>query len=256
MTEAPSANPATPPAGCPAHADTTKINQPLPATLLSNLWWPLVQLPDSPQTANDSKCPVAAASTSEEAAKYAQTPQADQTVPLETARQTSSIPRGGTVDNWVYPSEQQIYNAMRRKGWQGIPEEAIPSVLQIHNTTNERTWRRIQEWEDSKSLRLVYFHGRPRDLTPKAWVYSKLLGQTPFDRHDWYVAKETGKIQRYVIDYYEAGSENMPITYLDVRPALDHPRACALRLGQFVKEALPGFAGYYKKYKESQQGGE
>ena len=105
----------------------------------------------------------------EEAARYAQTPQPDQTIPLALDRQVSSIPRGsGTVNDetvkvpdhqlihndndndkkWVYPSEQQMYNAMRKKGWTNIPEESIPVVLKIHNHINESTWNQILEWEN------------------------------------------------------------------------------------------------------------
>ena len=123
----------------------------------------------------------------EEAAKHAQTPHPDQRFQLNTERQVSSIPRGEIVEkqphhqhddqasNWVYPSEQQLYNAMRRKGWQNIPEETIPMVLQIHNGINEGTWGKIIDWEGSPNVRLVRFQGRPRDMTPKAFIMSKIF---------------------------------------------------------------------------------
>lgn len=79
----------------------------------------------------------------EEAAKHAQTPQPDQRIFLNTQRQISSIPRDTPAEkptakksphhqhdesetHWVYPSEQQMYNAMRRKGWDNVPEESVP----------------------------------------------------------------------------------------------------------------------------------
>lgn len=97
-----------------------------------------------------------------------------------------------------------MYNAMRRKGWQNIPEESIPIVLQIHNGINELTWRKIQQWEGTTDIKLAKFLGRPRDITPKAFFLSRVLRihDPPFDRHDWYVACPNGTQQRYVIDYY------------------------------------------------------
>lgn len=48
--------------------------------------------------------------------------------------------------NWVYPSEQMFFNAMRRKGW--TPEEDdMKSVVSIHNAVNERCWREILAYE-------------------------------------------------------------------------------------------------------------
>jgi cytochrome c heme-lyase len=263
----------------------------------------------SGSSATVDACPVPSTPSSlEQAAQYAQTPQPDQTVRLATARQVSSIPRGESSslpqhqpntttttttattnttntttnttnnttnttnnNNWVYPSEQQLYNAMRRKGWNNIPEESIEYVLQIHNVTNERTWRQIQLWEGlsesstavpspgAPTLRLARFHGRPRDLSPKAFVYHKLLGQpAPFDRHDWYVERTDthGRYQRYVIDYYETepvyaaappGTKLPPVTYVDVRPALDHPRAVVLTGQRFLADAFPGIASRIRR---------
>lgn len=57
---------------------------------------------------------------------------------------------GGTQDknlrNWVYPSEQMFFNAMKRKGW--TPDEQdMKSVVSIHNAVNERCWREILAYE-------------------------------------------------------------------------------------------------------------
>ena len=47
-----------------------------------------------------------------------------QKVMLPTRRETSSIPKaGGSL--WEYPSPQQMYNAMRRKGFDDAPEDAV-----------------------------------------------------------------------------------------------------------------------------------
>ncbi|KAI9669374.1 MAG: holocytochrome c synthase [Alyxoria varia] len=106
-----------------------------------------------------------------------------QTRPLPTSRETSSIPRGGGVggcprrrnDNessspppqraqppqrsyeeepeevavgkWVYPSPQQMYNALLRKGYNDTPPDAVESMVSIHNFLNEGAWAEILEWE-------------------------------------------------------------------------------------------------------------
>ena len=186
----------------------------------------------------------------EEAAKYAQTPQPGQKLPLSTHRMESTIPRSNSStsspdrarplpahqirvtsntsssddgDNnntnhnknstWIYPSEQQVYNAMQRKGWNTIEEEAIPSFLQIHNSVNERGWKQIQQWEQpppqqhsptatthtniststsTTELELSRFEGRPKELSPKAWFLSTFgFRKPPFDRHDWYIVHKT-----------------------------------------------------------------
>lgn len=215
-----------------------------------------------------SSCPVNTPASIEEAAKHAQTPRPDQRVPLRTERQISSIRRGETDDtgphhqhdneasNWVYPSEQQLYNAMRRKGWQNIPEESIPMVLQIHNGINEGTWGKIIEWEQSPDVRLVRFQGRPRDITPKAFLMSKILGlyPAPFDRHDWYVedpVNRKGELQRYVIDYYMYEPKDPrlpPKPYVDARPALEGPRGVRMRAERFLQDAFPGWTAYWKRF--------
>jgi cytochrome c heme-lyase len=62
----------------------------------------------------------------------------------------SSCPRSDThdeqSDKWVYPSEQQFYNALKRKGYE-TDEKEIPMVVSIHNDMNERCWQEIVRWE-------------------------------------------------------------------------------------------------------------
>lgn len=74
------------------------------------------------------------------------------------------------TDKWVYPSEQQYYNAMRRKGYN--PDAAdIPAVLFIHNAVNERVWSQLREWESfhgNLDPKLKRFMGKPDQLSPKA----------------------------------------------------------------------------------------
>ncbi|KAJ1877932.1 Cytochrome c1 heme lyase, partial [Kickxella alabastrina] len=61
----------------------------------------------------------------------------------ETVNAKDNAPKGS---NWVYPSEQMFFNAMRRKNWD--PKEAdMHSVVPIHNAVNEKCWMQILEWE-------------------------------------------------------------------------------------------------------------
>lgn len=68
-----------------------------------------------------------------------------QTMNLPTERVQSSIPRDSS-DKWEYPSPQQFYNALVRKGWE-TPEEHIEVMVDIHNFLNEEAWREVQKWE-------------------------------------------------------------------------------------------------------------
>lgn len=140
----------------------------------------------------------------------------DQTVDLPTEREISSIPRGDSTGNWEYPSPQQMYNALLRKGFSDTPQDAIESMVGVHNFLNEGAWDEIVAWESTfaKGLKggwekckrgsenlamelekenqmgtadsepqLLRFQGRPQELTPKAsilqalgWVYPSRFG--------------------------------------------------------------------------------
>ena len=178
----------------------------------------------------------------------------NQTHDLDTQRTVSSIPRfiedesemknqcpacdlekkpnlpshqPGNSNKWVYPSEQQFYNAMMKKGHKPSSQD-VPTILKIHNAVNEKTWTQLLNVE--KSLyphtetppQLLRFLGRPKDLSPKAFFNTYvLLYNPPFDRHDWYIVRggDTDRPRRYVIDFYKGNLENG--MYLDVRPAVD-----------------------------------
>jgi cytochrome c heme-lyase len=141
----------------------------------------------------------------------------NQTVDLPVDRETSSIPRGdAAAGKWEYPSPQQMYNAMLRKGYTDTPQDAVESMVAVHNFLNEGAWAEIVEWEQifSKGLRsgwekcrrgsenlamelakerpnseeanqpsLIRFQGRPQDLSPRArmlqtlgWMYPAKFG--------------------------------------------------------------------------------
>ncbi|KAI9143802.1 cytochrome c/c1 heme-lyase [Paraphysoderma sedebokerense] len=161
-----------------------------------------------------------------------QSPAPGQKSKLSTERAPSSIPRGGEETPsdpvWVYPSPQQFYNALKRKGWE-TPEQEIDIMVDIHNELNENCWREILKWEEMhrnecERPKLLKLRGRPNELSPKARIHGWVYGTPrPFDRHDW-VIDRCGKEVRYIIDYYSAPDEgDTPVFYVDVRPALDSP---------------------------------
>jgi len=140
-----------------------------------------------------------------------QAPAPNQTYALPTTRDESTIPKGSGDGNWEYPSPQQMYNAMLRKGYTDTDITAVESMVAVHNFLNEGAWAEIIEWERrfGKGLKrgwevskrgeenapmavrrletqeggqhqpsLIRFQGRPKDMTPKAamlqvmgWLY-------------------------------------------------------------------------------------
>jgi cytochrome c heme-lyase len=87
---------------------------------------------------------------------------------LGTEREVSTIPRAldaaptdrpannekdtgadKTTGNWIYPSEEMFFNAMKRKSYN--PNEAdMQTIVPIHNAVNERAWKEIKEWEKGR----------------------------------------------------------------------------------------------------------
>ena len=174
--------------------------------------------------------------------------------PLAEDREISSIPRAATTGpsacpsnseqetgadtktgNWVYPSEKQFYEAMKRKGHDGAQAADMKTVVPIHNAVNERAWAEILRWGKPfttgegcgcpEGPKLQSFMGESKRMTPKARLYT-LLGYTaPFDRHDWIVDRCGTRVD-YVIDFYagknndKAGAGKLNF-YLDVRPKVN-----------------------------------
>jgi len=175
---------------------------------------------------------------------------ASQIIDLPIERTSSSIPRD-TLGHWEYPSPQQFYNALVRKGWE-TPENEIETMVQIHNFLNEKAWDEVQKWEGQvntdEKLQLVRFKGRPGELSPKArfWLFvgwllpNRFNDEPPFDRHDWIVRRpSTGEEVRYVIDYYGAPPlpDGSPVFSLDVRPALDSFGSISMRIRAATRAA-------------------
>ncbi|KAI1122093.1 cytochrome c heme lyase [Nemania abortiva] len=130
----------------------------------------------------------------------ARAPNQTHALPLE--REPSTIPKGDGDGNWEYPSPQQMYNALLRKGYTDTDVTAVESMVSVHNFLNEGAWGEIMEWEkrfagglykgwrkcsrgeanfeatvkkygyerevDGLAPSLVRFQGRPKEMTPKA----------------------------------------------------------------------------------------
>lgn len=221
----------TPPPGCPMHKadDTTTIDDKLN---------PLTNMPE-----------------------LSIQKQPGQTIDLPTERTSSTIPRGDSPDAgvWEYPSPQQMFNAMVRKGKGDVPEDAVESMVNIHNFLNEGAWEEIKEWEKpyteetGKQPRLLKFTGRPDTISPRARMYNylsyifpeKFGSELPFDRHDWTVLRNNGgddwKQVRYVIDYYSGEDDpfGLPSFFLDVRPGLDNLDNAIQRFNHWRNEMKP-----------------
>lgn len=206
--------------GCPMHAATSSQ--------------PSYPPQSSASPPSDGSCPIQAPNTSVESSdstpsstlsklnplnympsNLSQNRAEHQTVHLPVERTVSSIPKGNASGNWEYPSPQQMYNAMLRKGYDETPEDAVESMVAVHNFLNEGAWAEIVEWErrfakgfsrgwqeckrgeegskagvgvDSNDdnvipPRLMKFMGRPDSRTPKAtmlqfmgWIYPEKYG--------------------------------------------------------------------------------
>lgn len=166
-----------------------------------------------------------------------QEPAPNQKINLPTTRDSSSIPKASGNENWEYPSPQQMYNALLRKGYTDTDPTAVESMVSVHNFLNEGAWAEVTEWErrfaggiakgwvackrgEAGSMasqtiganvdevpqpRLVRFKGRPQEMTPKAAlfqllgkVHSKFQTEPPFDRHDWYVQRRNGNTEKEI----------------------------------------------------------
>ncbi|TDZ38405.1 Cytochrome c heme lyase [Colletotrichum trifolii] len=169
--------------------------------------------------------------------EISQAPALNQAIALPTDREPSTIPKGSGDGNWEYPSPQQMYNALLRKGYTDTDITAVESMVSVHNFLNEGAWAEIVAWEErfgqglykgwqmckrgeensedmveklkdgsEEPPTLIRFQGRPKDMTPKAvmtqvlgWLYpSKFETEPPFDRHDWFVSRKMGNTTKEI----------------------------------------------------------
>lgn len=109
-------------------------------------------------------------------------PSPEPSIPFSSSKPGYSSNDGGHTDEhgkWVYPSEQQFFNAMLRKNHKPQSRD-MRTIVPIHNAVNEKAWEQVLMWEAGLGAdrcggpRLVSFVGRPKDRTPKAWVMTAL----------------------------------------------------------------------------------
>ncbi|KIY71899.1 cytochrome c and c1 heme-lyase [Cylindrobasidium torrendii FP15055 ss-10] len=206
-----------------------------------------------PVETDAAKCPIDHSKLNQ-MPTLSQAPAPNQTIALPVDRTVSSIPRD-TAERWEYPSPQQFYNALVRKGWE-TPEEHIETMVEIHNFLNEEAWDEVVRWERragvTGDIHLARFQGKPGQMSPKARLFmvmgwllpSRFNSEPPFDRHDWVVRRpSTGEEVRYVIDYYSAPDEpdGSPAFSLDVRPALDNFGSIKERVSYATEEVWASF---------------
>lgn len=135
-------NASSPPAGCPMHnKDALNPANNIPELKQAPSPGQKTQLPlqrtissiprSDRQSEGASACPV-----NHEALKSGDAPR--------PATAQSSNP---AASNWEYPSPQQFYNALVRKGWE-TPEESVEMMVNIHNWLNEAAWQQVRTWEE------------------------------------------------------------------------------------------------------------
>jgi len=102
-------------------------------------------------TAMPAQCPVEHVSVNplNQMPDLSQQPQSNQSIDLPLERSESSIPRDKS-SRWEYPSPQQFYNALVRKGWE-TPEEHVVTMVEIHNFLNEEAWEEVKKWEKRRT---------------------------------------------------------------------------------------------------------
>jgi cytochrome c heme-lyase len=207
-------------------------------SLDSGLW----VLPDSP--ASQSQPSLSALDSQREISSIPRSLQTGQGKALNAAER-AALPSNAEKDtghdeasgNWVYPSQEMFFNAMKRKGHEAQQQD-MSSVVPIHNAVNERAWAEIKKWEEGQGSeacggpKLVSFAGDSKALTPKA-RWNNFIGYAlPFDRHDW-VVDRCGTHVDYVIDFYSGKGEGLMGKglnfYLDVRPKLNSWEGVKLR---------------------------
>lgn len=107
----------------------------------------------------------------------------NQTQNLGLDRERSTIPKGdGSL--WEYPSPQQMYNAMLRKGYSDTPIDAVEAMVGVHNFLNEGAWAEIMGWERrfGRGIKEGYrICSRGEDFAN----YQLGFAENPFDTTTW-----------------------------------------------------------------------
>jgi cytochrome c heme-lyase len=229
----------------PTQTPPPRMRLRLPPTARYSLDSGLWVLPDSPASPASQPPPsLSALDSQREISSIPRSLQTGQGKALNAAER-AALPSNAEKDtghdeasgNWIYPSQEMFFNAMKRKGHEAQAQD-MSSVVPIHNAVNERAWAEIKKWEEGQGSeacggpKLVSFAGDSKALTPKA-RWNNFIGYAlPFDRHDW-VVDRCGTHVDYVIDFYSGKGEGLMGKglnfYLDVRPKLNSWEGVKLR---------------------------
>ncbi|XP_016373602.1 cytochrome c-type heme lyase-like [Sinocyclocheilus rhinocerous] len=235
----------SPPSGCPMHQEPPKSSPP-PECPMHQAQTPLAGPAHQERAYEFVECPMRASDGAIDPANMMsppnQVPTPDQPFPLSVKREESKIPRSGTGQNWVYPSEQMFWNAMLRKGWRWKDDSLAPedmtniiqrlvfimgaSVSSLAPTILAESaipkWEVLHVSECPCGPSLKRFGGKAKEFLPRARIRHWMGYELPFDRHDWIVDR-CGKEVRYVIDYYDGdiNKDTYQFSILDVRPAIN-----------------------------------
>lgn len=153
-------NAGAPPAECPMHKSDAAIN-------------PLNKMPELAQTQAPGQTSVLSLERTMSSIPRSEGERAAgaSACPVKHDQPAQSAPAPAKTNSWEYPSPQQFYNALVRKGWE-TPEESVDMMVKIHNWLNEEAWQQIRRWEERHDggdrSQLARFEGRPSDLSPKA----------------------------------------------------------------------------------------
>lgn len=151
--ETPPAAPAPPP-GCPMHNDAdaaTAQHAPIgQVNALNNM----PSLAQAPAPGQKQFLPLERTISSIPRAPSA-SPSAPMACPVAHGSSDASTSAGAPKESaeaaktgqWEYPSPQQFYNALVRKGWE-TPEESVEMMVDIHNWINEEAWAQVRQWEE------------------------------------------------------------------------------------------------------------
>lgn len=178
-----------------------------------------------------------------------------------------SIFSQGLMNGWerCKHGEQGLARDRARREFLRQRREALG--LRESSNVATRSGQNSGQSDSETKPKLVRFMGRPNDPTPKSRIL-QLLGKVfpesynsepPFDRHDWFVSRQTPNGQqreiRYVIDYYAGGTQETgePVFYLDIRPALDTPTAAMERVIRWGGDAWFRASGGAAREKDRKQ---
>lgn len=107
----------------------------------------LDQTPSSPSSSPSTKSPLRLATHREIStiprATLSSSPSTSSSRPANNEKDTGQDAKTG---NWIYPSEEMFFAAMKRKGF-GAQETDMRTIVPIHNAVNERAWGEIRGWE-------------------------------------------------------------------------------------------------------------